>query len=65
MLSNDYTNPNTNPKTWFGLVQTARNSASSALRARSLAVGSSGWRNPLPFIRFMRASSLSLCFELA
>ena len=46
-------------------MQMARNSALSALAAIPSALGCSGWRNPLHFIRFIRASILSLSCTLA
>src|SRR6218665_1077794 len=46
-------------------MQMARNSALSALAAIPSALGCSGWRNPLRFIRLIRASILSLLCALA
>src|SRR6218665_1103056 len=46
-------------------MQMALNSALSALAAIPSAVGCSGWRNPLRFVQFIRASILSLFCALA
>src|SRR6218665_818717 len=46
-------------------MQMALNSALSALAAIPSALGCSGWRNPMRFIRLTRASILSLFSALA
>ena len=48
--------------TWFGFMQMALNSALAVIPS---ALGCSGWRNPLRFIRLIRASILSLFCALA
>src|SRR6218665_3898030 len=46
-------------------MQMQLNSTLSALAAIPSALGCSGWRNPLRFIRFIRASIVSLFYMLA